>query len=282
MAIPLFTASADGSISVTVSCQIDDSGFVVARQTISVAPGLSEAYGYVDAFNGTKVSQLDAIVAAHMLVFGDDKNVINAKLAVISGSGFVTNFMGDGEGNVVSYVNGVNPGVASTNVEIFDGDLVEIFATQDTYMWSDTQTWFEYEGNQIEALTVAVDEAFTLTVAGIFCVIWGPPNTMPLDGIKDVGIVPVTVTGIAGHFGVPIKITDEDGEATLSFAAPGTYILSAVDVDSMFAPFMSPWLEVTVLAEKEPPIKTAWWENLHWILQWILRYLFFGWIWMAI
>jgi len=32
------------------------------------------------------------------------------------------------------------------------------------------------------------------------------------------------------------------------------------------------------LAENPPP--SPWWEDLHIILQWILRYIFFGWIWM--
>jgi hypothetical protein len=80
--------------------------------------------------------------------------------------------------------------------------------------------------------------------------------------VDGAGIVPVEIEsgGLgadfnAGSFGQPLAITDGNGAATLKFDEPGTYILSAKDVESdMEIPLMAPWLEVTV-AESAPRLQ---------------------------
>jgi len=133
--------------------------------------------------------------------------------------------------------------------------VMEMFVIRDPY-WQDARTWFELDGEKIEALEAEPGEAFTLTVAGVTEMGWGEA----LDGISGAAVVPVNTTG---GFGEPLAITDANGEFTLSFDEPGTYILSVIDDDSGYGPFMAPWLEVAV-GEDEPPGKEAleWWEGI--------------------
>ncbi|MDR0875600.1 MAG: InlB B-repeat-containing protein [Clostridiales Family XIII bacterium] len=243
-------------IDIKISYQADDSGFWIARHVFEVAPDLSEQYGYEDTYDGEQVTALDAIVAAHIAMFGDETGDINDALTV-GDTGFITNFMGDGSGNLVYFVNSALPSVAAGETVLTDDDFVELFAIQDAFAFTDTRAWFEVGGLRTEAAVAEAGTPLELNISGTVFVIFGEEGAYE-DVIEGAGIVPVTVEDGVAYFGEPLDITDEDGNASVTFSEPGTYILSAIDVDSdSEIPLMSPWLEVTVTAPDPAVVKAA-------------------------
>ena len=251
--LPAAAFAAPGGASIMLSYQKDDGGFVLARHPITVEPGLSEEYGYLDAYCGTAVTALDALVAAHIEVFGDDPEVIAANFG-ISG-GWVNNFMGGGNGNFVFLVNGKLSDLSADFIRIKDGDLVELFSIQDTDMWGDAYAWFEFNGARVGELSVGTDVGFTLTLKGVNFVVYGDYGAF-LSEIEGAMIYQMSYFGdpLGGaSMDTPLGLTDDDGEITLTFDSPGVYYLSAVDYDSDWElPLMSPWLIVTVTAGDDP------------------------------
>ncbi|MDR3314766.1 MAG: hypothetical protein LBS96_10000 [Oscillospiraceae bacterium] len=231
-------AAAAGEITVVLSYLADESGFWIAPAEFTVSPGLAEKYGYTDSFGGTQVSALDAIVAAHEFVFADALT----DYLTVSGSGMISNFMGDGAGNFVYLVNGELASVGAGSQALSDADTFALFALQDTDMWSDAYAWFAVDGSKVTQLVADVDEEITLTLECIPAIGWGSDRVYEA---YDAQIVPVELTAGAGLFGAPLATTDDDGEAVISFDAPGTYYISATTGEYDF-PVMSPWLVVTI------------------------------------
>lgn len=257
------------SVNISLSLQMSESGFTIPKQTITIESDLSDQYGFTDAYNGEQVTALDAIVAAHIMVFGDDSAVINSVMTVSDGSGyydpgFVTNFMGDGTGNFVFYVNSVLIDVIAGDIVLQNGDNLQLFTIQDTLMWSDTYAWFEYEGAQVDVLTVGVNEAFDLTVMGTLFAVWGDWGAWN-DVVDGAGIV--LIDDATGAFVLPmLVVTDYDGVAMLCFDTAGTYVLGVIDYDfSWEFPLMSPWLVVTVKAPEPTVVNVSAYASVTWV-----------------
>jgi hypothetical protein len=244
------------SVNVTLSFQRDASGFVMAPRETSVDAGLAERYGYSDAFGGAKASALDAVVALHLALLGDGPDItglIQANLSVTD-SGFIDNFLGDGEGNCLYLVNGALNWTAFTDTELAEGDRVSIVVPQDPY-YADVLSWFEVGGAKATSATVPQGEPLSLAVRGVKFAVWGYEDA---EGIGGAGIVPVELSGQSGSFGAALAVTDADGSATLAFDSPGVYRLSAIDASSDDElPLMSPWLVVTVTGRMEAPTASA-------------------------
>ena len=241
-------------ITVSLSYQADNSGFVIARKSFTVAPDLSENYGYNDIFAGAKVSALDAVVAAHIAVYGDSKAVINSKLKLDNGAygDFISSFMGDDAGNMLYYVNGASPWVGAPEQEVFAGDLIELFTARETLTWSDQYGYFTDGTAKIETLTVKANQAFTLTLA-TEVTDWGTMATTE-EPVANANIVKVTSgSGIDAIFSSLSSTTDADGKVTIKLTEAGTYVLSATE-KSGTTPLMAPWLVVTVQSATAPPV----------------------------
>jgi hypothetical protein len=240
------------SIIVNISYQADDGGFVIARAPFTVASDLSETYGYQDRFGGYKVSAFDAIVAAHIALFGEDQALIHEQLTLSHGDwgDFVSNFMGDGAGNLCFLVNGQTQSVGSPDAELVAGDVVELFAIRDLTGYLDALVWFEVNGARTEALSAQAGESLEFKVMRYTSMGWGDEG--PLAGA---GIVPVNLAPgnhVSAEFGAPLAVTGVGGLATIAFSQPGKYILSVRDVSTPDGiPLMAPWLVVTVLANEQ-------------------------------
>lgn len=258
------------SIDISLSLQMGENGFTIPKQTLAVESNLAEDYGYTDAYDGAQVTALDAIVAAHIIVFGDNQVDINNALTVSDetdeyyGPGFVTNFMGDGVGNFVFFVNGVLVLDLAGDFVLQNGDNVQFFVVQDLNWWLDTYAWFEYEGASVDTLTVGVNEEFDLTVMGTFFVLWGYDYGAYEDVVDGAGIVLIDDT--TGAFVLsPLVVTDDYGVATLCFDTAGTYVLGAIDYDLYMDPLMSPWLVVTVEAPEPTVVSVSADASVTWV-----------------
>ena len=252
------TAAGAPTVTVTLSYQEDNSGFIIAPHKITVAADLSEEFGYIDDFNGTKVSALDAIVAAHILKFGSNIADVQAALNV-SLEGYMMKFMGVAGGNCGYFVNGILPDVPKS-VELFSGDVIELNNYQDSGAL-DVYAWFELDGSKVTQLQLLTDEEAVLVVNGIEAAGWGD-WAFDQDVVWGARIVLAELDNSMGFpvafFGDVIADSDEDGEFTLSFDEAGTYYVSAIEEDDPYAsPFMSPWLVVTVLTPEQAALAEA-------------------------
>ena len=252
--------SAAGAPKVTVKLSYADvTGFYVTPTREYVVPAdISEEYGFIDDFNGAKASVMDAIVYLHLLTVGDVDGWLDALYDDYYESWMVTDFMGDGMGAFMSYVNGIDPGVSAFSAEIADGDTVSFFAIYDTYWWVDYFTWFEVGGQKTNAVTVVEGESLTLTLKATA---WGYP--VPGYHLEDAEIVLLDIAD-GGDYDYAVfddattlaVIDDEGSPETVSFAAAGVYYVSAAS-DYDYEPFMSPWLKVTVVTQAQAALAQA-------------------------
>jgi uncharacterized repeat protein (TIGR02543 family) len=276
-------AYAASDIKVSVTYQADETDFVIARQSVNVHAGLAKEYGYSydDNVKPTDITALDALVAAHILIFGQDKDEINDNLAIAPG-GWVTEAFGSPD-SIMFFVNGaqthISKGNAISNWGGYDqytgdavtqsivnsGDIIEFFTVHDTDLYMDNFVWFENNGAKTGNLLAATNSNVDLTVKGYcnwYCLAVPSVIAQETDPIEDAALTKVDMDNTGG-FNVgfflndnnptpPIDISGEDGK--LSFIAPSTpdtYYYSAYD-DSGYTPMFSPWLELTVV---EPAVK---------------------------
>jgi hypothetical protein len=248
---------------VTISMQLDDTGLQIAKQEFTVEPDLSETYGLPDAYNGGGVTALDAFVAAHIAIFGDEDL---SDYIIDAGGYYVYAFA---ELGLIYFVNGKQPG---DGVYVYDsslgvnsqmgytfaeallsgGDDVLLYAIQDGDTYMDYIAWFEQDGAKQAAITVEAEEDINLNLVGLmnwYAQCDADAQAAFAEEVYDAAIQFVTVeetpglcVGLFEDTGI---ITDDDGAFTLRFDEPGTYIISAVAGNFDF-PLVSPWLEVTV------------------------------------
>ena len=268
-------ASADtgNTVRSTVFIQEDETGFLMADKALSVAADLSEDYGYTDEYEGAQATVMDALVAAHIALYGDEISAVNDKLAV-NGSGFITKVVGVETSSLMFFVNGEAPGdgvyvediysggtsqtgYSATQALLSEGDTVAFHLMQDTDYYMDNYVWFEYEGSKVDELTVTAGDSVELSVQGYTAMFYANSDAAyqaeKTDAIEDAVIVPITNTGHGGDFGDAVAVTPENGTVTITFDTVGTHLLSAVD-DSGYSPLMSPWLEVTVEPDPDDPL----------------------------
>ena len=288
-------AYAAGAPTATVTLSYADvSGFWLTPQAQFTIPAdLSEQYGFADDFNGMKVSVMDAIVFLHLLL-QDGVEGLDTYYYEAYDSTMITSFMGDGMGAFCYFVNGVDPELGAMAVEIANGDLVEFFAIYDTYWWTDYRTWFEADGQKAGAVTILTDEPLRLTLnSSLFGYAMG--------GVADADILSLAPVPEADFHQAlfdgaqVLATTDEDGYAEITFAEPGTYILSAAS-DYEYEPIMAPWLVVIVKTPDENGTgcesKTFldrwhaklpdWMKGVESLWNWfeyVIIFVFFGWIW---
>ena len=177
--------------------------------------GEAEKYGYTDKVEG--VSVLDALVAAHELVYGDKFTPATAKqyLAIDSQTDWESKVFGRETGFHGFYINNDFPtneaGAARpkvTDTKLLDGDVLDYFVGSDTENQNDYYTWLEVPA------TMTSGEDITVTVKGVKAM--DPDatqaNAQPLEGVglAWVDMATGTVKPIEG------VVTDENGKATFT------------------------------------------------------------------
>ena len=177
--------------------------------------GEAEKYGFTDKVEG--VSVLDALVAAHVMVYGDKFTPATAKqyLAINPNNDWESKVFGRETGFHGFYINGDFPtneaGAARpkvTDTKLLDGDVLDYFVGSDAENQNDYYTWLEVPA------TMTSGEDITVTVKGVQAL--DPDatqaNAQPLEGVG-LAWLDMTTGTIKPIDGV---VTDENGKATFT------------------------------------------------------------------
>ena len=199
----------------TIRSQVDNTYLQSMDEELEVASNTAEKYGFTDKVEG--VSVLDALVAAHELVYGDKFTPATAKQYL------VINPKTDWESKVFGrevnfhgfYINNDFPtneaGAARpkvTDTKLLDGDIVDFFVGSDAENQSDYYTWLEAPA------TMTSGEEITVTVKGVQVQSADATqnSSKPLAGVglAWADLATGTVKPIDG------VVTDENGKATFT------------------------------------------------------------------
>ena len=251
------------TIHTTISMQAENM-FIMVPTRVEVSSDLAERYGYADDVTDG-VSALDVLVKYHELTFGEDFTKDSKSDYLVVSNGTITTVNGEKTSAFSFAVNGEFPcdkngeyntqygytGYTISQAPIAEDSTVEFFFYQDTSMYMDYYAWFtDADGNRLNTLTVQAGTDFTLGMDGYMYAYGGSlkPEDRETHGAaldpEDLQICTVgedgTLTPVEG------KTIGEDGQVTLSFAAAGSYVLSAIGDE--YTDIVSPWLPVTVTA----------------------------------
>ena len=251
------------TIHATISMQAENM-FIMVPTRVEVSSDLAERYGYADDVTDG-VSALDVLVKYHEFTFGEDFTKDSKSDYLVVSNGTITTVNGEKTSAFSFAVNGEFPcdkngeyntqygytGYTISQAPIAEDSTVEFFFYQDTSMYMDYYTWFtDADGNRLNTLTVQAGTDFTLGMDGYMYAYGGSlkPEDRETHGAaldpEDLQICTVgedgTLTPVEG------KTIGEDGQVTLSFAAAGSYVLSAIGDE--YTDIVSPWLPVTVTA----------------------------------
>ena len=254
-------------IRIWFSSQVDGSYLIYPTTELAVTPGTAVEYGLVESGDPTgSPVVLDAVVAAHELVIGDaftpetcaDYLRMQSKhwLGLAFGhrayySGFTINghYAYDLQSSYID--NRGYKGLSYDKARIKDGDIVGMFAFQDSY-GMDYYTYFLQDNNPVLSLNLKVGESVQLEHEGLMFGFGGPMTRKDrkrqrlLSTVSDGQLV--TVNPETGET-QPIEgaVTDDDGLVDLCFDAPGVYYVSCEGGECKFNSHLAlPWLTVNV------------------------------------
>ena len=203
------------TLGLTIRSQADNAYLQSMDKELEVASNTAEKYGFTDKVEG--VSVLDALVAAHELVYGDKFTPATAKqyLAIDPNTDWESKVFGRETGFHGFYINNDFPtneaGAGQpkvTDTKLLDGDVLDYFVGSDAENQNDYYTWLEVPA------TMTSGEDITVTVKGVKAM--DPDatqaNAQPLEGVglAWVDMATGTVKPIEG------VVTDENGKATFT------------------------------------------------------------------
>lgn len=197
-----------GSATVYVSVTDAENALVMAYVPVCVTD--------VDA-DGT-LTLRDALDCAHAACFPDGAE--GFACAVTEYGLSMTRLWGVENGGSYGYCLNDAPAWSLAD-PVKDGDHVKAYVYTDLTAWSDTYCFFAAPATQSVS---GAEVSLTLSANG-YDEMWNPV-VLPVSGAV------LTVNGEA-----TASVTGEDGTAVLTFAAPGTYLVSAVsDAQTLVAP----------------------------------------------
>ena len=202
------------TLGLTIRSQADNA-YLQSISEVQVASNTAEKYGFTDKVEG--VSVLDALVAAHVMVYGDKFTPATAKqyLAINPNNDWESKVFGRETGFHGFYINGdfpTNEAGATrpkvTDTKLLDGDVLDYFVGSDAENQNDYYTWLEVPA------TMTSGEDITVTVKGVQAL--DPDatqaNAQPLEGVG-LAWLDMTTGTIKPIDGV---VTDENGKATFT------------------------------------------------------------------
>lgn len=251
------------TIHAAISMQAENM-FIMVPTRVEVSSDLAERYGYADDVTDG-VSALDVLVKYHELTFGEDFTKDSKSDYLVVSNGTITTVNGEKTSAFSFAVNGEFPcdkngeyntqygytGYTISQTPVAEDGTVEFFFYQDTSMYMDYYTWFtDTDGNRLDTFTVQAGTDFTLGMDGYMYAYGGglkPEDRVTHGAALDPEDIQICTVGEDGTL-TPVegKVIGENGQVTLSFAAAGSYVLSAMGDE--FTNIFSPWLPVTVTA----------------------------------
>ena len=251
------------TIHATISMQAENM-FIMVPTRVEVSSDLAERYGYADDVTDG-VSALDVLVKYHEITFGEDFTKDSKSDYLVVSNGTITTVNGEKTSAFSFAVNGEFPcdkngeyntqygytGYTISQTPVAEDGTVEFFFYQDTSMYMDYYTWFtDTDGNRLDTFTVQAGTDFTLGMDGYMYAYGGglkPEDRVTHGAALDPEDIQICTVGEDGTL-TPVegKVIGENGQVTLSFAAAGSYVLSAMGDE--FTNIFSPWLPVTVTA----------------------------------
>ena len=203
------------TLGLTIRSQADNAYLQSMDKELEVASNTAEKYGFTDKVEG--VSVLDALVAAHELVYGDKFTPATAKqyLAIDPNTDWESKVFGRETDFHGFYINNDFPtneaGAGQpkvTDTKLLDGDVLDYFVGSDAENQNDYYTWLEVPA------TMTSGEDITVTVKGVQAL--DPDatqaNAQPLEGVG-LAWLDMTTGTIKPIDGV---VTDENGKATFT------------------------------------------------------------------
>lgn len=232
-AFPAQAFSQNASSAVIEFSVCDAEMFTLRNCELTVTSELSDIYAEQIGANDSSAEPtiLDAVIAAHIAMFGD-KDFEGSDYLTVSGGMFISAF-GENTSAISYRKNGLMPNGFSETVS--SGDYIE-FAFYQTSYYGDSYTYFSQRESK-----VFVNQSVNLTLnAESYDSNWNPCNA-PVPNAA------VTCYDPENYIDKVIGTTDENGSIALSFTAPGIYEIS-VSEDTSFngEPVFLPYARITV------------------------------------
>ena len=242
--LAVLEAAKTAFMALSIPAPVNDSNDLKANVTITInnqgtLDVIKKSVAVVDQDNDGMLTYHDALVLLH-------NTHGKAYVAEESSYGLFVTTMWDvvTGGNCYFYLNDA-PILYSVGTDtVKNGDYLYATNLADVYSWSDTYSYFDVSNK-----TVKAGEAFKLTLYGSI----KDPYTWEITPVPLGGVAVGTYSGYSGgSFTALGQATDTNGQVTLTFETPGTYIVSAsgyyMDEYGAEAPLMPPVCVVTVEA----------------------------------
>ena len=255
------------SIHVTFSSQVDGRYLMYPTTELTVSAGLAIEFGLIDTPEPTgSPVVLDAVVEAHRFYLGDvftpetcseylqmqSKHWLGrafGRKAYFSGFTINGHYAYDLQSSYVD--NKGYKGLSYDKARIKDGDIVSMFAFQDSY-GMDYYTYFLLDKQPVLELNLEAGQNVCLEHEGLMFGFGGPMTRKDRRAQRLISTVSdgqlVTVDPLTGNTS-PIEgaITDDDGLVDLGFEKPGTYYVSCDGGECRYNSHLAlPWLKVNV------------------------------------
>lgn len=222
------TLAEDATVYMTVS----NRGFIAEANDESIMA--NKEVTVTDINEDGKLTVDEALVAAHKAYNSEDGYIAN--------SGYVSKLWGEETGNILCFINNVGLTAGVTVDTINDGDYLVASVNQDNKYYADWYTFFDNTETEVK-----VNEEFTLNLKGHLGMAYKE------EDFKNIALSNITI-GVweNGEFkAIEDKITDENGDVSLSFSEVGTYFITA---DGKVPDEVTDWFHNTTLTVDCPII----------------------------
>ena len=192
-------------------------------------------------------------MSLHETMFGEAFTPQDKDLYLkVDNAGYVTTIFGMETGNSGFAINGAQPhdsvwnegsggypgyyiGYSLNQAKVENGDTLDYFLYQDEYAL-DYYTWFEQDGERAKNISVDADTDTLLTLKG-YQMGWYGCSDEETIAQQTAALEDCQIGMLNEGVFEPLSglVTDENGEVTLRFSEPGTYILSAIGDEDEYA-----------------------------------------------